>query len=341
MVVVALVFLIFFLTTYLKKERVVGLPFGSGTEGDSIWFDPELEYRIPVTINGVSDSSIGINLNLNIRDKINYQPLDYSSTRVIEVDSNGDVIGETSTLQVRRFDIESLHTNLNFEEIGPTGSPSSWRVSALPSGGLASVEENNCFQGNCIKIFIPEDAPMDYYFLEHDLVAVKPNTIYEVSAHIKTNISSENYRAFLSGFVLSGTEEGHTVYNMIDEIRGERDWSLIKFRFKTDSVADGLRIVVTLNGRGEAWFDELHINQITPDWVYTGGFGEHYYYLYINPDAGSENLPQLTDQNLLPELSSVIGEPQWNGGTTSFLLQNNSDIWFSSVPLKISKENFE
>jgi len=112
-------------------------------------------------------------------------------------------------------------------------------------------------------INVATNAPANFYQFFRNIENVKPGEFYELSMWIKT----ENVANGVGAFMGIGALAPNPPYNRIFSSDSERvtkntDWTRVTAPILVPDGVHSLRILILLNGTGQAWFDDIQLKKL-------------------------------------------------------------------------------
>ncbi|MDX9975939.1 MAG: hypothetical protein RBU21_23375, partial [FCB group bacterium] len=108
------------------------------------------------------------------------------------------------------------------------------------------------------RMAVPDDAKPGYPLISQEY-AVQPGDVLELRADIRSRSVRDGYGAYaVIEFHQSG--QGRLTYAQSDGKTGDRDWAEVTVRGVAPAEADIARICLIVNGRGEAFFDNVRLS---------------------------------------------------------------------------------
>ncbi len=128
----------------------------------------------------------------------------------------------------------------------------SYGVSTVAHSGAVSMTIN-----------VSANAPANFYQYFRDIENVKPGEFYELSMFIKTKNVENGVGAFMGIGALDPNPPFDRIFSSDSErITKDTDWTRVTAPILVPSGVHSLRILILLNGTGQAWFDDIQLKKL-------------------------------------------------------------------------------
>jgi hypothetical protein len=156
-------------------------------------------------------------------------------------------------------------TNGGFEKEEVLGGGFDWRIHTV-SGAQVSFDHSVVFEGeSSLKIAFNGQENVDFHHV-HQLVPLKPDTDYLLTAHVKTEAVTTK-----SGLRLEILGLGYALHETSDSLSGDNSWTELTVSFRTPPYSQGAVVRVRREKTdkfdrfisGTVWLDNVRIREVS------------------------------------------------------------------------------
>ncbi len=112
-------------------------------------------------------------------------------------------------------------------------------------------------------INVASNAPANFYQFFRDIENVKPGEFYELSMWIKTENVANGVGAFMGIGALDPNPPFDRIFSCDSErVTKNTDWTRVTAPILVPEGVHSLRIIILLNGTGQAWYDDIQLKKL-------------------------------------------------------------------------------
>jgi len=160
-----------------------------------------------------------------------------------------------------KAEIEGEKRNAEAKEIFENWQPYIPEVAkGKVSYGVSSVAHSGAVSA---MVNVSTNAPPNFYQLFRDIKGVKPGEFYEMSLWIKTENVVNGVGAYACiGALNPAPPFASLFFSESERITKNTDWTYVTAPILVPEDVNTLRILILLNGTGQAWFDDIQLKKL-------------------------------------------------------------------------------